>query len=244
MVKNLRIGKILRKIIRAVEYKRAFSFVRIGDGELTILAQEILLSHNEIKNGYGWIGYSESYCGTKMPNIELRDRMIEAIKNADIVGLFDGNLQKYVKNPNLSEIHNFNATVFDALGFYPETICYAFENIYLPMKKEFVDLIKRNPPLLVGKPSCEFAKFLKNRIGVEVVGVVELNGYEDIENCFDQIKKYEFDWVLISGGANAGVLCNLIKKKLGKCAIDFGHAPDYILRPEEYSDFKDKYKHF
>jgi hypothetical protein len=244
MVKNLRLSELIQHIQHAVTNKIAFSFIRIGDGELTILAQDTLLSFEEIEKNYGWIKDSYNYCGTKMPNLELRDRMIEAVKGADIVGVFDLHHHKYIENPAVPEIAKFNASVFEKLEFYPSLICYAFENIYMPMKKQFVDLIKRNPPLLVGKPSHNFAQFLKERIDVDVVGAIELNGYEDIFNCYEKIKECEFDWVLISGGANAGILCDMVKTKLGKCAVDFGHSPDYILKPNEYVTFKDKYKHF
>lgn len=240
--KYLNQDEIIDEIIYFIENKLGFSFVRVGDGELAIIAQEILLSKEDMRR-FGWIDDSMNYCGTQLPNIPLRDKMISSIKNADIVGIF-GDLSDIRFNPDCKPVADFNKEVFDKLNFYPKLTCYAFENIYIPMNKRFVDLISKHPPLLVGNPSREFAEFLKNRIGVNVAGCVSLNGYNDIGRCFGEIRKYDFEWALISGGVNALVLCDLIKSQLGKCAVDFGHAPDYILKPDVYVNFKDRYKFF
>ncbi|MGE5543878.1 MAG: GT-D fold domain-containing glycosyltransferase [Bacillota bacterium] len=200
---------------------RPFSLIRLGDGELMVLAQEFVYSLDWIEKNVPWRG-SNTYCGVKLPNLELRDRMIESITKADMVGVFADD--------------DFTCQVFRALGIQPRSICYAFENVYLPMFKPFVDLIRRYPPLLVGRPAEQFARFLYEKLGVVVPGTVSIDGYEEIDSCIEAMARIGHEWSLVSAGCNATVICTTMAEQWGKVAIDFGHAPDNAMSPD-YPDY-------
>ncbi|TLM98356.1 hypothetical protein FDZ73_23615, partial [bacterium] len=125
--------QIVDRISDALINDKPFSLVRIGDGENIVLAQETALSLEWIGINVGW-SHSTGYCGIKLPNLPYRDRMAEAVKNADIVGVFAGD--------------DLTQRAFSALQIQPKVICQAFENVRMPMHKPFVELIRNYPPLL------------------------------------------------------------------------------------------------
>jgi len=208
---------IVEKIRYSLFSGRPFSLIRLGDGELMVLAQESVYSLDWIEKNVPW-GGSNAYCGVRLPNLELRDRMIESITKADMVGVFADD--------------DFTNQVFKALGIRPRSICYAFENVYLPMFKPFVDLIRRYPPLLVGRPAEQFARYLYEKLGVVVPGTVSIDGYEEIDSCIEAMARIGYEWSLVSAGVNATVICTTMAEQWGKVAIDFGHAPDCAMSPD------------
>ncbi len=209
------------EIVDRIEYSlssgRPFSLIRLGDGELMVLAQELVHSLDWIKDNVPWSG-SNTYCGVRLPNLELRDRMIDSISRADMVGVFADD--------------EFTHQVFNALGIQPRSICYAFQNVYLPMYKPFVDLIRKYPPLLVGRPAAQFARYLYEKLGVVVPGTVTIDGYEEIETCIEAMSRIGHEWSLVSAGCNATIICTTMAEQSGKVAIDFGHAPDNAMSPD------------
>jgi len=208
---------IVEKIRYSLFSGRPFSLIRLGDGELMVLAQESVYSLDWIEKNVPW-GGSNAYCGVRLPNLELRDRMIESITKADMVGVFADD--------------DFTNQVFKALGIRPRSICYAFENVYLPMFKPFVDLIRRYPPLLVGRPAEQFARYLYEKLGVVVPGTVSIDGYEELDSCIEAMARIGHEWSLVSAGVNATVICTTMAEQWGKVAIDFGHAPDCAMSPD------------
>ncbi|MEW6242382.1 MAG: GT-D fold domain-containing glycosyltransferase [Chloroflexota bacterium] len=209
---------IVERIASALAKREPFSLVRIGDGENIVLAQEVVFSLEWIRHNAGW-SHSPHYCGAALPNPVLRDRMAKALKEADIVGVF--------ARDSLTE------QVFEALGIRPKAICYAFENLYMPMYKPFVDLIRAYPPLLVGRPAERFAAFLYDQLGVKVPGaLMNINSSDDIDTCLEEMARVPHQWSLVSAGVSADVIAPAMATKHGKVSIDFGHAPDNVMSPD------------
>lgn len=240
MKKYLTQEEIINQIKNAIDNNKGFSLVRIGDGELVILAQEIILSHKTIMSNYGWAYNSLSYCGTPLPNIKIRDSMNKAVKNADIVGVFEETIYDERFNPACMDVARFNTLVFDKLDFYSEQICYAFENIYLPMNYKFIELIIKYPPLIIGGETDKFVDFLSKTLKLNIQQGIPIKDYFELDKCINEISKTDFKWALVSAGANALPICDYIKS-IGKVGVDFGHAPDYIMYPHIYSEFN--YEH-
>lgn len=240
MKEYLKQQDIIKQIGNAINNKKGFSFVRVGDGELVLLAQEIVLSQKEIMSKYWWSKNSLSYCGTSLPNIKLRDLMIKAIKNADIVGMFEESIYEERFNPACMDVAKFNTIVFDKLQFFPEQICYAFENVYLPMNYEFIKLIIDYPPLIIGGEATKFIEFLNKRLKLNIQQSVSIKDYSELDDCIKAISKIDFQWALVSAGVNALPICDYIKS-INKVSVDFGHAPDYVMYPNIYTNFKYKF---
>jgi hypothetical protein len=215
------ISRIVARIDQAISAQEPYSLVRIGDGENIVLAQEGILSQEWISTNVGW-SHSNHYCGITLPNLGIRDRMVEAIKEADTVGVFAGD--------KLTE------QIFNFYEIQPKSICYAFDNVYMPMFKPFVELIIKNPPLLVGNPARRFADLLYEKLGVKVPGTVEINNYEEIDRCLKEMTRIHHQWSLVSAGVNAVIIAATMANKWGKVSIDFGHAPDNVMAPN-YPDY-------
>jgi hypothetical protein len=212
---------IVNQIADALVGHRPYSLVRIGDGENIVMAQEKVLSLEWIGTNVGW-SHSTGYCGAALPNLELRDRMVKAVKQADMVGVF--------------ACDDLTQRIFSAFDIKPRSIFYAFDNLYMPMYKPFVDLIRKYPPLLVGNPAGRFAAYLHEKLGITVPGTVAINGYNELDTCIRQMAAIPHQWSLVSAGVNALVIADTMASEYGKVSIDFGHAPDNVMAPD-YVDY-------
>jgi hypothetical protein len=225
----------LNEMKYALDNDLSYSWIRIGDGEITILQQEYIHSLDYLIRNVPWSS-GVGYCGTKLPNLELRDRLILAIKEANLVGVFKGDTA--------------TLQVFEKINLNPKSICYAFDNIALPMNKDFVKLLVNYPVLIVGGGShCNidgvrfdanfYAKKFKEIINVDVVGsIVNIHQYSDIENCKNEILKYDFKLCLVSAGVNAKIICAEMAKLKKAVYLDMGHAWDNAFHPKgKYDEY-------
>lgn len=208
-------------IANSVKYKKPFSMARIGDGELIILSQEILYSQEFIRQDVAW-STATSYCGVSTPDIKTRDRLLHCIKTADVVGVFAND--------------DFTNRMFSALDYKPQTLCYAFVNVQLCYNKLFIELIKENPPLLIGSWSEKFEKYLYDKLNVRVKGCyIDINCPNDIEKTVDYMNSVEHDWSLVSAGVNAKIISNIMAKEYEKVCVDYGQGMNTLLDPK-YGD--------
>ena len=207
----------VERISAAIMNKIPFSLVRLGDGENIVLAQEKIFSQAWIHTNVRW-SHSADYCGVALPNPRVRDLMIEALHQADIIGVFAENM--------------LTQRIFEIYNICPKSICYAFDNLYLPMSKSFVNLIREYPPLLVGRSARQFSAFLYQKLGIKVPGTIGINNYSELFGCISQMAKIPHQWSLISAGCNAVIIASIMASAFGKVSIDFGHAPDNIMSPD------------
>lgn len=211
-------------MIKAIDEKRGYSWVRIGDGELVFFQQEYVRPVKEIQKAVGWSN-SNNYCGAKIPNLKLRDRMIESAKESDMVGIFQG-------DPPMLEI-------FQKIGIKPKSICYAFDNVFLPMNGKFVNrILLKNKLFIVGQKSQFYKQKFKEILDINVVGTATIKDYTEIDKCMDEMCKYDYDVALVSAGVNANVICYEMSKKLNRVFLDMGHAWDNAFHaPPLYKEY-------
>lgn len=220
--------KIVQTIVKSVRAKTPLSLVRVGDGELSVMAQDLALPSEYLAKSAAWS--STDYCGVclrqdRQEGYKMRNRCIEAIKSADLVGVFP-------RDP-------FTDKVFSAAGFKPQKVFYAFCNLNFCADKDFAGLIAENPPLLVGSLAKDFAGYLREILGVRVPGAyTEIGCPEDIEKTVAFMKSTPHDWSLVSAGVNADVIASLMAKEYGKVCLDFGQGMDVYLNPK----FKGQYR--
>jgi len=196
------------------------SIIRIGDGECYVLGQDVVFPVDWIRENIYWFA-DPYYCGTTIPNLEARDRCLTAVKNADLVGVFTG--------------QEVPQAIYSAYKIKTNNIFYAFMNIGLPMSKPFVELIQEYPPLLVGRPAERFAKLLFEELGIEAPWLNNIQTYEDVDSCIEEMAQIPHRWSLISAGINALIIADTMSRKYGKIAIDFGHAADMVLDNVDYN---------
>jgi len=214
----------LNEIIEHIKDKKSYSWIRIGDGELVFLQQEYVKSIEQIKKTVGWSN-SNNYCGASVPNLELRDRLIEAIKNSNLVGVFQG-------DPD-------TMAAFKAIDISPKNICYAFDNVFLPMNAMFVNnVILKNKIYLVGSKSSFYAEKFKEILGIDVVGYSTILSYADIDKVKNEMANKDYDVALVSAGVNAKIICYEMAQKENKVFLDMGHAWDNAFHPPpQYKEY-------
>lgn len=219
------INEVLQIIVDSIHAKKPLSVIRIGDGELYVMSQNIVLS-SEYLAKYNIAWNSTKYCGVSLKqdmlnNFKMRDRLIDAVKTADLVGVFPNGV--------------FTNKMFSALHFKPARLFYAFSNLSFCKVKCFVDMLKADPPLLVGKPSKDFADYLEKALGVHVPGYfTDISCPEDIDKTIEIMARTPHNWSLVSAGVNADIIAPIMAKEYGKVCIDYGHGMN-VLMEEKYN---------
>jgi hypothetical protein len=98
----------------------------------------------------------------------------------------------------------------------------------------FVDMLKENPPLLIGALSEKFAKLLQDELGVKVKGYyTDIKCPADIEKTVDYMNSVEHDWSLVSAGINAKIISNIMAKEHNKVCVDSGQMMDTLVDPQQ-----------
>lgn len=209
-------NNFLNDVKYALQNNIPLSWIRCGDGEICVLQHGYKFPTDQCHIFVPWSG-SIGYCGTKLPNIPLRDRLIEAYKDSDYVGVFKG-------DPPTEEI-------FKILDIQPKNLTYAFLNIGLPMNKDFVNMLIKYPLLIVGKNSNTYKYHLEDKLNANVVGTVSIESYDDIDRCMNEMLQYDYKLALVSAGVNAKIICSEMKKRKTAVYLDMGHYMDNVLAP-------------
>lgn len=214
-------------ISECVKNSKPLSLIRVGDGELSVMAQNTVLPTEYLKKSAAW--GSTDYCGVCLKddlanNYVMRARCIEAVKSADLVGLF----------PN----EEFTDRVFSFIKYKPDKIFYAFANVQFCFVTEFVNLIISNPPLLVGRRADRFAEYIKEKLGVTAAGVyTDIKSSADIEKTISFMSGTPHEWSLVSAGVNADIIAPLMARRYGKVCLDYGQGMDVMVDPKYNGDY-------
>ncbi len=227
----LKVNQVFNIVKEAVEKKIPFSLVRIGDGENLILAQDSVMPINELLQR-GWAkAANEGKKGVTLPNLKLRDMMIDSIKKADVVGIpFWHNdpilADQLVKRPLTEAIFNY----FD---IRPTQMCHTFVNRVLTQKSEFWNLLKDRRILLIGEWADQVQPILAAKpYEINITHTCSFPNYDHMNETLVKVLliKDQFDVALISCGVNAVVLSHQIAELTGKVAIDFGKSLMFIVQ--------------
>lgn len=224
------LDELVKIIVSSVNNKIPLSMIRVGDGELTVMSQGICLSSDHLSHHIAW--KTTDYCGVSLKQdmldeFKTRDRLIEAVKTADLVGIYPNGI--------------FTSKVFSAIHFKPSRLFFIYSNLSLCTKKSFVDLIIANPPLLVGRLAERFAEYIEKTLGVKVPGYYTgQHGPEDIEKTVEYMASIPHDWSLVSSGVNADLIAPIMAKQYGKVCVDYGQGVNVLLDPK----YKGKYKFY
>jgi len=204
--------EILVRMRYCLRNQVGFSLVRVGDAENQVMAQETLYSEPELRQI--WWANNEDWTGITLPNYKAGNQLINAVRQADMVG---------VLHQDECELWRpLTETVFSNYALRPRQICYAFINIYLPDYPEFVDLMKQYRVLLVGKPAPLFAEWLHERWQITAHSIV-ISNFQQLPLVLEAINQVDYDLALIAAGSNAVILAPILAGQ-GKVALDIGRA--------------------
>lgn len=220
-IKDLKTAsEVEAEIIKALEAKKGFSLIRIGDGELTTMAHDIILSSKEILSNprLNFLPYA----GVVLPDHQSRNLLAKNIMEADIVGipslrwptfqLLFIKLAKYYKWPLKRMI-----------------LTQSVINYELHLQTNlFNNLLTKNKVLLIGNRMKEGEKLLKNSGYDNIVGSIPVENIKSVSSVLEEAEKYDYDIALVSAGISANLICVELAKK-NKIAIDFGHLIDELI---------------
>ncbi len=221
ILKLLGAPKVAEQILHAMHTKSPLSVVRLGDGELLTLAQDVVLSEEQVRKE----GFFLSYAGVRIPDLSARDQLVQAIRKATIIG---------IPILRMANFQPFAFTVLKAHGidYRQLQLTSSTINYSLFLEGFLAKVLANRSVLIVGNTAPELSKFLSSK-GVHVAGfVAPVNGIHDVSRVMCEIAAYEYDIALVGAGIPAVIIVQQIASEHGKVAIDFGHLADSFIKGE------------
>lgn len=213
----LGVERVYAELDGAVRERRPYSFIRLGDGELMTLAQEVVIPVSAVRASSPFLPYA----GIVVPNLQARDEIARSIRSASLVGVPISRKPQF--QPLLFKALRAHGIPCDGLKLTTSTMNYALhEQGYL------LPLLAGRRLLVVGNVAGELAQALRLQ-GMNIAGVVSpVRGYSDVDRVVAEAIMYDFDIALVSAGIPAVPIVVRIVQSTGKAAIDFGHSADRI----------------
>lgn len=215
-------GQLMNRIIRSLNRKSPLSVISIGSTESFVMAQYHILSEEEFMNHREAKRTNRSgRRGFKFPNATLRDQMIRAAKQADIVGY---NIAHRVENAGLMTERVFKKYHIRPKVTYDSLIRRV---IMFSQKKKFKEMLRNRRIVLIGNIATETKRSLnrrwKEKLNFKIVKSINMKSFDEM----DKVKKMldevgDYDLALIAAGVNAVILAPYIARKHGKVAFDLG----------------------
>lgn len=221
----LGMDEIVERLRQALEHKLPYYIVRIGDGENFVLSQDSVYTMEQTLSQL-WVKIAnQGRKGVRLPNIEIRDRMVESIKGANIVGILAQNDKTIRAHPN----HKRPLTdkIFHHFALQPKAVCNAVVNRELIYHKPFWEMLaaQGSRVILVSRwAGGTKQRLIRPPYNLTIPFTLPFERYEMMDDTLAAIesRQDEFDIALVSCGVNAVVLAHEIASRTGKVAVDFG----------------------
>jgi hypothetical protein len=204
---------------RAIAEEHPCSVIRLGDGELLTLSQDLVYDAYTIAKE----GRFLPYAGVEPPDLAARDQLAMAVRQSHIVGV------------PLSRRKYFQPLLYPALrghGIEPASLRMTISTINYSLCQSglLAKLLAGRRLLLIGNAAPELAQALTEQ-GFTVTSVISpVRGFPDIDQVMWEVRDAVFDLALVAAGIPAVVICWRIAMERGKTALDFGHLADKIVK--------------
>jgi hypothetical protein len=203
---------VYQELETALSEKQPFAFVRLGDGELLTLAQEKVLTFEEVRRAGSFLPYA----GVKVPDLAARDELASCIRVASLIGVPMSRHPHF--QPLLFAVLRAHDINYQNLRFTTSTMNYSLYEMGLMMK-----LLSGRKTLVIGNVALQLRQVLLEQ-GVEVTGVVTpVNGYDDVSRVVAEAAVHDFDIALVAAGIPAIPIAVYLAGISGKVTFDFGH---------------------
>ncbi|MEK3827623.1 GT-D fold domain-containing glycosyltransferase [Paenibacillus sp. FSL K6-1558] len=227
----LEMQDVLDQLEAALQEKRPFSLVRVGDGENIVMSQESVWPMEQVLQERWAIKANLGQKGLRLPNLKMRDEVAASLKRATIVGVLprgDSTIKApdYLKRP-LTDM------IFAHYGIVPALTCHACVNRELVQVPRFWQMLAGKRVLLVTRELDELqAALVKEPYHLDIVSTLAFDNYDQMDETLQWIQTHQddFDVALFSCGVNAVILAERTAALAGKVAIDFGKANNMILK--------------
>ncbi|QKS46451.1 hypothetical protein HUB94_08620 [Paenibacillus cellulosilyticus] len=213
--------EVYTELENAIRDRTPYSIVRLGDGELMALAQDIVMPAEQTAAQATFLPYA----GVTPPDIASRNLLANAVRQATIVGVPLSRRKQF--QPLLYPVLRGHHLDIRSMRLTTSTINYALYQEGLLQR-----LLQGKSLLLIGNASPALAELLLAR-GYRVTGVIApVRGMADVDRVVMETGSAEFDLALVAAGIPAVVIASRIAVELGKAALDFGHLADGIIKGE------------
>jgi len=213
----LGIESVYDELDGALREQRPYSFIRLGDGELLTLAQEVVLPVSEIQAATPFLRYA----GIVLPDFKARDELAISVRSASLVGV------PVSRKPHFQPLL-FRTLRAHGIGCSDLKLTTSTMNYALHEHGYMLRLLAGRLLLVIGNVAGELAQALRS-LGMVVSGVISpVRGYSDVERVVAEAALREFDAAIVSAGVPAITIAVRIAETTGKVAIDFGHLADRI----------------
>ncbi|MGO4533048.1 GT-D fold domain-containing glycosyltransferase [Paenibacillus sp. 2TAF8] len=227
----LEMQDVLDQLETALQEKRPFSLVRVGDGENIVMSQESVWPMEQVLQERWAVKANLGQKGLRLPNLKMRDEVAASLKRATIVGVLprgDNTIKApdYLKRP-LTDM------IFAHYGIAPALTCHACVNRELVQVPRFWQILAGKRVLLVTRELDELqAALVKEPYHLDIVSTLAFDNYDQMDETLQWIQTHpdDFDVALFSCGVNAVILAERTAALAGKVAIDFGKANNMILK--------------
>lgn len=207
-----------KDILHALETKEPFSLVRLGDGELLTMAQQGVMSDDEIRQEGAFLDYA----GVSIPDLETKNRLLNAVKQATVVGI--PKLREKNYQPLAMSVFKANGIDYRELRLTDSLI-----NYYLYQEGFLSRILHGRKIIVIGNTAPTLAQILTNN-GLQVTGVVSpVHGVKDVDRIINEAARCTFDIALVPAGIASVIICEQIASRYGKVTIDFGHLADALI---------------
>lgn len=225
--------EIANKIRSALRKGNGFSVISLGDGELIVLAHDILLSTAEIKKNQRLVLQERKITsqkdefpllntGINLPNHHIRDTLAKNVLEAHAVGIPTSRYPTYqCMFNNLVKHYQWP---LNKMSLTNSVIGYRLNHTTI-----YHELLSNYKVLLIGNKMNE-GKAYFNKLGYNsIVGTIPVPGFNSYEGVIKEANKYDFDIALVAAGVAANVICVELSKKK-KIAIDIGRLIDEYIQ--------------
>ena len=208
--------EVLERIRQAIVRRTGLSLIRLASGEAFTLAHQVILPLEKIP---WWVAYA----GVRLPNEAARRDLIQAVTQADIVGL-SSDRKRWECAPLLEKS-------FSRFHLSPRYITGATVNWHLHQNGGLYRIIGGAPTVLVGRRAAEALPKLRQR-GINVIKTFNLEGYDDLPRLQRELESAPtFGVALVAAGIPATILCPHLARKRRCVAIDYGHVINDLITP-------------
>ncbi|SFS50727.1 GT-D fold domain-containing glycosyltransferase [Paenibacillus sp. BC26] len=213
------VHEVYAEMEQAIHDRRPCAVVRLGDGELLTLAQDVVYDTATIQRE----GTFLPYAGVNPPDLLARDQLLHAIRHAHIVG---------VPLARRKHFHPLLHPVFRAHHLDPGTLRMTNSTVNYGLSQTGLlgSLLAGKQLLVIGNAAPALAHMLSER-GFIVSGLISpVRGVRDVERVILESRHVVFDLALVSAGIAAVMICTRIAHERGKTALDFGHMADALVK--------------
>lgn len=224
--------EVIEEVERAIQERKPFSLVRVGDGENIVLAQRHVMPLEEvIKTRWGKLSRTTKDKGIRLPHEKARDRLIQSLRRADVVGIphyNDGEIrapQKFLRP--------LTDRCFRMYAIAPKKVCHTFVNRHMVGEKSFWEMLSGRKVAVISRWASAFAKLVKTEYAdcrINFTALLPFSHYEEIKETVKEMKGVSCDLVLVSAGINALILCDKLAREQGRVALDFGKAAMFMVQ--------------